>query len=124
MEIQCLDHVGLPVADVSRSIAWYHDVLGLSRAHEPEWGDYPAVLEAHGSGVALFPRTDGYPATVDDPVRHVGFRTSRSGLEAAKAELTAQGIEFEDGDYGVAWSIYLPDPDGYTVEITTYEPAS
>jgi hypothetical protein len=26
-------------------------------------------------------------------------------------------------DYGVAWSVYLPDPDGYQVEITTYEPA-
>jgi catechol 2,3-dioxygenase-like lactoylglutathione lyase family enzyme len=29
----------------------------------------------------------------------------------------------EEGDYGVAWSVYLPDPDGYQVEITTYEPA-
>jgi catechol 2,3-dioxygenase-like lactoylglutathione lyase family enzyme len=44
------------------------------------------------------------------------------GLEAAKAELRARGIEVHEGDYGVAWSVYLPDPDGYQVEITTYEP--
>jgi catechol 2,3-dioxygenase-like lactoylglutathione lyase family enzyme len=44
------------------------------------------------------------------------------GLEAARAELRPRGIEFHEGDYGVAWSVYLPDPDGYQVEITTYEP--
>ena len=41
----------------------------------------------------------------------------------APRQLAARGIEFEEGDYGVAWSVYLPDPDGYQVEITTYEPA-
>ena len=51
------------------------------------------------------------------------FRTSRRGLEAAKAELRARGIGYHEDDYGVAWSVYLPDPDGYQVEITTYEPA-
>ena len=66
---------------------------------------------------------DGKPIPVDDPMRHVGFRTSRRGLEEAKLELAANAVEYEEGDYGVAWSVYLPDPDGYLVEITTYEPA-
>jgi hypothetical protein len=48
---------------------------------------------------------------------------SRRGLEAAMAELGARGTAFEEGDYGVAWSNYLPDPDGYQVEIAPYEPA-
>jgi catechol 2,3-dioxygenase-like lactoylglutathione lyase family enzyme len=113
MELECLDHVGLTVADVGRSIRWYQEVLGLRRAHEEAWGEFPAVLEANGSGVALFPGTD--------PLRHVAFRTSRRGLEAAKAELAARGIGFEERDYGVAWSVYMPDPDGHLVEITTYE---
>jgi catechol 2,3-dioxygenase-like lactoylglutathione lyase family enzyme len=81
-------------------------------------------LEANGSGVALFPNSDGGPIPADDPMRHIGFRTSRRGLEAARAELDARGIGYHEGDYGVAWSVYLPDPDGYQVEITTYEPAS
>ena len=70
----------------------------------------------------MFSRTDGFEALSEDPVRHVGFRTSRRGLEAAKQQLTASGIDYEEGDYTVAWSIYLPDPDGYIIEITTYEP--
>jgi catechol 2,3-dioxygenase-like lactoylglutathione lyase family enzyme len=123
VELEALDHVGLVVSDMPRSVRWYQEVLGLRRAHEEAWGDFPAVLEANGSGVALFPNEDGGSVPVDDPMRHVGFRTSRRGLEQAKAELTTRGIAFSEGDYGVAWSVYLPDPDGYQVEITTYEPA-
>ena len=122
VELEALDHVGLVVSDMARSIRWYAEVLGLRRAHEEAWGEFPAVLEANGSGVALFP-SEGRPVPADDPMRHVGFRTSRRGLEAARAELTARGIAFSEGDYRVAWSVYLPDPDGYQVEITTYEPA-
>ena len=122
MRLEALDYVGLVVADVARSVAWYTDVLGLRRVHEQAWGDFPAVLEANGSGVALFPRTEGHPAGLDDPLRHVGFRTTRAGLEQARAELVARNISFDVGDYGIAWSLYFPDPDGYLVEITTYEP--
>jgi catechol 2,3-dioxygenase-like lactoylglutathione lyase family enzyme len=84
-------------------------------------GDFPAVLEANGSGVALFPLDEGDPPPPPDPLRHVAFRTSRQGLDAAKAELRVRGVEFEERNYGVAWSIYMPDPDGLLVEITTYE---
>ena len=121
MELEALDHVGLTVADVPRSVRWYQEVLGLRRAHEEAWGDFPAVLEANGTGVALFPRDAEDPAPSPDPLRHVAFRTSRRGLDAAKAEPRARGVAFEERDYGVAWSIYMPDPDGYLVEITTYE---
>jgi hypothetical protein len=55
------------------------------------------------------------------PARSGAFRTSRSGLDAAKAELRARGMAFEERDYGVAWSIYPPDSDGHLVEITTYQ---
>lgn len=123
VDLECLDHVGLSVADVDRSVAWYRDVLGLRRTHQNDWGDFPAVMEAHGTGVALFPRDAGDPAPFPDEMRHVGFRTSRTGLAQARADLTRRGIAFRDGDYGVARSIYLPDPDGYVVEITTYETA-
>ena len=61
------------------------------------------------------------PSASPDPLRHVAFRTSRRGLDAATAELRARGVAFEERDYGVAWSIYMPDPDGHLVEITTDE---
>jgi catechol 2,3-dioxygenase-like lactoylglutathione lyase family enzyme len=73
---------------------------------------------AAGSRSSRWTPGDPPPA---DPLRHVAFRTSRRGLGAAKYELRDRGVEFEERDYGVAWSIYMPDPDGHLVEITTYE---
>jgi catechol 2,3-dioxygenase-like lactoylglutathione lyase family enzyme len=119
MELETLDHVGLNVADVDRSIRWYREVLGLHRVHQESWGDFPAVMKAGGSGVALFP---GDHVALDPPARspedmsHVGFRTSRGGLERARTEVRELGIEFHEGDYGVAWSIYFDDPDGHQIE--------
>jgi catechol 2,3-dioxygenase-like lactoylglutathione lyase family enzyme len=104
-----------PLAPVERRTVW------MAVAKEAMRVELEA-LDHVGLGVALFPG-DGGPVPADNPMRHVGFRTSRRGLETAKQELAARGIEFEEGDYGVAWSVYLPDPDGYQVEITTYEPA-
>ena len=51
VRLEALDHVGLAVADVATSVAWYQDVLGLRRAHEQTWGDFPAVLEANAGGM-------------------------------------------------------------------------
>ncbi len=125
MKLEALDHVGINVADVDRSIRWYQEVLGLVRVHEEAWGDFPAVLEANGSGVALFPSDVTPvipPARSADDMSHIGFRTSRRGLDEARAEMQGRGIDLHEGDYGVAWSIYFDDPDGHQIEITTYEP--
>jgi catechol 2,3-dioxygenase-like lactoylglutathione lyase family enzyme len=123
MELECLDHIGLAVSDVARSVRWYQEVLGLTRAYEAAWGDYPAVLVAGSTGVALFP-SRGAPieAATFDSLPHVGFRASRAGYEGAKAQLQAAGIQFKESDHKVAWSIYLLDPDSHLIEITTYEP--
>jgi catechol 2,3-dioxygenase-like lactoylglutathione lyase family enzyme len=83
---------------MAASIEFYEGVLGLTRAHEATWGDYPAVFEANGSGVALFPRTDGFEARSEDPARQAGFRTSRAGLDSAKKQLTASGIDYSRAD--------------------------
>lgn len=124
MDLEGLDHVGLAVSDVASSVRWYRDVLGLERAYEDAWGDYPAVLVTRGTGIALFP-SRGAPivAATLDSLPHVGFRTSRRGFEAAKAELMGAGIQFRESDHEVAWSVYILDPDGHLIEITTYEPA-
>ena len=125
MELEALDHVGLAVSDVERSIRWYQDVLGLERAFEEAWANYPAVLVTNGTGVALFPARGApiEPSTMDT-LGHVGFRLTREGFERARAELRAAGIEFRESDHRVAWSIYLLDPDRHLVELTTYEPAA
>jgi catechol 2,3-dioxygenase-like lactoylglutathione lyase family enzyme len=64
--------------------------------------------------------------------RSVRWYAEVSGLRRAHEEaggelpavLGGRRIGGSEGDDGLAWSGYLPDPDGCQVEITTYEPAT
>ena len=119
---QGLDHVAIGVEDVERSARFYRDVLGFERAHDA-W-DVPVVMAANGTGVAIFDKElhpgdgDGQP---DVRILHIAFRVDRDGFERAQAELADQGLEPRFSDHGISHSIYLTDPDGHQLELTTYE---
>ena len=123
MELRRIDHVSLNVSDRSRSIAWYRDVLGLVQRGEPRRDEWPVFMGELGACVALF------QAQVDSPerqpestgLRHVAFMLSADGLEEARGLLTGAGVPLRAEDHGNALSIYLPDPDGNMIELTTYE---
>ena len=123
--LEQLDHVALTVADVSRSVAWYGNILGLQRRHEEVWHDCPAVMYAGPNAVALFPagrRLNPAPETGTAAVmRHFAFRADGANFERARKDLREGGIQFSQEDHGISHSIYLTDPDGYLVEITTYD---
>lgn len=125
--LEGLDHVALAVRDVGASARWYCDVLGLRRLHEGEWGEFPAMVGIGGTMIALFPVQGPNPKPPPGKdvlaARHVAFRTDAAGFAEARAELGARGIELDFQDHGVAHSIYLRDPDGHELEITTYDVA-
>jgi catechol-2,3-dioxygenase len=126
MQLEAFDHVALNVSDLEWSTRWYQEVLGLRRAYADAWPNYPVVLEAGGSGVALFPSRAGGeardPGMEEVSMQHLAFRASRRHFESAKAELRDREIEFVERDHGISWSVYIGDPDGFQIEITTYEP--
>jgi catechol 2,3-dioxygenase-like lactoylglutathione lyase family enzyme len=125
MKVQHIDHVAITVSDLKRSLAWYRDVLGLERRHEEEWGDVPMMLCAGETCVALFPSDAPDPKPVDArktvSMRHLAFRVDRANFEAAQLSFRKLGFEFESADHGIAQSVYISDPDGHQIEITTYE---
>lgn len=116
-----LDHIALRVADMSKSVAWYQQVLGFEQRYADVW-DRPIMLVAAQAGVALF---DADPAVIPpNPPLKIGFshfamRVDRASFE--QAHFMANGVAFEYEDHAVCYSIYLYDPDGYRVELTTYE---
>lgn len=117
-----LDHVAIAVTDPDRSRRWYEEVLGLERRYENAWPDVPVVLCAGEACIALFPlgKSD-QTARPRGGFRHIAFRTDRVAFEAARREFERRGWDSRFEDHGICHSLYLSDPDGYQIEVTTYE---
>jgi catechol 2,3-dioxygenase-like lactoylglutathione lyase family enzyme len=132
-----LDHVELFVPDRHAAAAWYARTLGLQIV--PEYAPWAAdpqgplmIATAHaGTKLALFAgEPQGTRPTAG--FHRVAFRVSRRDFEAFLAHvrqnpvLGEQGEEIRDlavRDHGAALSVYLRDPYGHRLEVTTYDVA-
>lgn len=127
-ELEQIDHVALSVRDLPRAIRWYQEVLGL-KSPRPVSGDEdpPIFLFAGSTAISFFPATGSDPAPPslyddgDIAMMHVCFRTARSDFETARKELERLGLDLRFEDHGICHSVYFSDPDGYRIEISTYE---
>src|SRR4051812_7116667 len=103
--IKRIDHVALTVRDVSRSVAWYRNVLGLERKHEEIWGDCPAMMFAGDTALALFPARDPVADAPDSRttaiMRHLAFQVDRPNFLRAQETLRERGIEFTFQDHSI-----------------------
>ena len=126
MQLDGIDHVALAVRDVEEAAKWYADVLGFERRYEGMWDGIPTFIGKGNTAIALFPARGGNskPAARTGEIRmlHLAFRANRNGFLSAQEELKRRGIKFEFQDHEISHSIYFRDPDGYELEITTYEP--
>ncbi len=122
-KIDFLDHVAIRVRDLKTSAAWYENVLGLKKYQLPEWGAFPIFMMSGTSGIALFPARESDP--VLDPesrnvrIDHFAFNVRSEHFRSAQEHFQSLGLEFEFQDHHYFHSIYLRDPDGHTVELTT-----
>ena len=122
-KIDFLDHVAIRVRDMEASVNWYERVLGLKTYRLKEWDPFPIFLMAGQTGIALF------PAHLDDAsipmkslnvkIDHFAFRVDNDNFKKAQKHLQAEGIVFELKDHTYYHSLYMTDPDGHTVELTT-----
>lgn len=124
-QLDGIDHVALAVRDVARTTDWYLNVLGFERRHHGRWNGIPVFIGRGNTAIALFPTGAEAPArsTPSKPcgMLHLAFRTNRKDFLAAQEDLTNRGIPFHFEDHEISHSIYFQDPDGYQLEITTYE---
>ena len=120
--IDFLDHVAIKVADMEATAKWYEEVLGFQRYHVPVWGDFPIMLMAGKSRIAMFPATK--PRSETDSrervrIDHFAFNITNENFLKAQKRFQELGISFEFQDHYYFHSIYLNDPDGHRVELTT-----
>lgn len=143
-------HVGLQVADLDRSVAYYRDVIGLHLLERVRRDDaylrvvtgYPgvtldiAVLVEPASGALLellqyldVAGTPVDPATANSGTGHVCFQVD--DVDAIWARATAAGygavnppVTPTAGRWTGGRSVYLMDPDGIRVELVQRGPAA
>jgi len=122
-KINSLDHIAIRAKDQQRSVEWYEKVLGLKRGNFPEWKNYPVFVGGENFGIAIFPANLNDPE-IDNTSRnsrldHFAFNVSNEDFEKAKQHYKELGIDFIFEDHHYTHSIYVKDPDGHLVELTT-----
>ena len=125
MEIKELGHLVLYVRDLSRSAAFYRDVLGW-REVVPEVPGMPAVAFSSGRThhelllIEVGPGAAPIPAGRRVGMYHFGLKVGDTDddLRAALATLQDHGVTVVGaGDHGFTHSLYLLDPDGNEIEL-------
>ena len=120
MKINFLDHVAIRVSDMERSVKWYQDVLGLNQFNDQKnWGDFPHIMLAGNTGIALFPKKEEDDLSYVSGRMHIAFNVDRGDFQAFQHSFEQKGLEFSFENHHHFHSIYFTDPDGYIIELTT-----
>jgi catechol 2,3-dioxygenase-like lactoylglutathione lyase family enzyme len=123
IKINSLDHVAIRVKDLNRSVQWYQEVLNLQKYQFEEWGAYPIMMFAGKSGIAIFPANledEQIPfSSKNVKIDHIAFNVDRENFQKALKKYEHLGIEYKIQDHHFFDSVYVADPDGHTIELTT-----
>jgi len=103
-------------------MTWYVSTLGFERVFAEHWSGVPIFLRLGSTFIALFPRRGADDDAAGNAISHLAFRAaSYADFQSAQTELQARGVSFEFQDHEISHSIYFRDPDGFQLEITTYD---
>jgi catechol 2,3-dioxygenase len=117
-----IGHVHLKVADLERSLAFYHDVLGfeVSQRLGPQAAFISAGGYHHHIGLNTWESAGGSPPPPGTTgLYHVAILyPTRALLADALRRVLHAGIELDgSSDHGVSEALYLRDPDNNGVEL-------
>jgi len=117
-----MGHVHLKVADLQRSLAFYHGVLGFEITQR--YGNQAVFLSAggyhHHIGLNTWESAGGPPPPRGSTgLYHLAILyPNRQELADALRRLVEAGISLDGAsDHGVSEALYLRDPDGNGVEL-------
>jgi catechol 2,3-dioxygenase-like lactoylglutathione lyase family enzyme len=98
LKVRHIDHVAITVGDMERSIEWYTSVLGLEHRPIVEWGEYPQMVCAGETCLALFPLSGSAADAMSSDekssrltMRHFAFAVDRGELRACAGGVPRTG---------------------------------
>jgi catechol 2,3-dioxygenase-like lactoylglutathione lyase family enzyme len=118
-----IDHLVLCVRDVSATIAFYERVLGMTAREERpgKWSlhfgsnklSLQDALAAPSIARETVPGSGNFCVLADEPMEAILAHLAREGV------VVVDGPGERDGATGTILSVYVRDPDGNLVEIST-----
>ncbi len=127
MGVKAIDHVTLVVSDLERSREFYAGLLGMEEKPRPDFGFPGAWFQAGTTQIHLNIQSDEagtagltYDAQSITRALHVAFVVEDANQSAEV--LRARGVEIIAGPRNRpdgAIQLYILDPDGHQIEITS-----
>ena len=122
MRLEQIDHIALRCASLETTKAWYESTLGFEHVFPGQWSGVPIVLRLGSTFITLFPQKENEPPSANGQAWHLALRAATYvDFQSAQGELQTKDIPFQFRDHEIAHSIYFSDPDGFLLEITTYD---
>lgn len=115
MDIQGVDFLAMPAADMQRAVAFYRDVLGLKSTRQ--FGERFVEFDVGGMTLAIYD-----PASMGRPFEAVtagAIALHVPDVAAAVAELKAKGVTFlsDTFDSGVCHGAFFQDSEGNSLSL-------
>lgn len=132
ISVRAIDHVTLVVADLDRSRQFFAGILGMQEVPRPDFGFPGLWFQAGTTQIHLNVASDeaGAPGLTYDAgsitrALHIAFQVEDA--TSAAVSLQAKGIEIIAGPRNRpdgAVQLYIMDPDGHQIEITSPPPTT
>jgi lactoylglutathione lyase len=111
-----LDHVGIYVKDLVKSVVFYGEVFGFQVARTMETSTSKIAFLDVGGGILELIQRPGAPGKSEGPWSHVAFKVD--DYDAMESKLEGLGLELRKVVLGDGSRIaFFKDPDGHDVEI-------
>ncbi len=118
-------HLALKVQNLTRSRAFYQDILGMEVVWEPDSENLYLSLGKDNLALHQIPQGTSLLQDAGHPLDHFGFMIAdKEGVDISATKMTDAGIDIvkpvrlhRDGSY----SFYVKDPDGNLIQFL-YDP--
>lgn len=122
MNLEQIDHVALRCASLEVTKDWDVSTLGFEHVYPGHGGGVPIFLRLGTTFLTLFPEKENQQPAPNGRAWHLALRaTTYADFQSAQTELRDRGVSFQFKDHEISHSIYFADPDGFLLEVTTYD---